>query len=168
MFGALEMIYSFVRRQIGLRTDVDSATGSAHAKLGYIKTAVAAIKKKGYLKTSFGTTSTSYATALDVAGSGKLDFFVVTLSTNSTPGLKITVDGNVLCDYTLGAGTSSAYYYPIAFFPLFADATKEIVAGAVPTTQYMSLNLEYKASLKIELKTTAGTATIRIGYSIDT
>ena len=33
MFGMLEAMLSFLRRQIGLRTDASSATGSLHAKL---------------------------------------------------------------------------------------------------------------------------------------
>ena len=36
MFGMMEAMLSFLRRQIGLRTDSASATGSAHAKLAYI------------------------------------------------------------------------------------------------------------------------------------
>jgi hypothetical protein len=33
MMGALEMLLAFIRRQIGLRTDAASATGSLHAKV---------------------------------------------------------------------------------------------------------------------------------------
>jgi len=36
MFGMMEAMLSFLRRQVGLRTDSASATGSAHAKLAYI------------------------------------------------------------------------------------------------------------------------------------
>ena len=36
MFGLGEAMLGFLRRQVGLRTDSASATGSAHAKLAYI------------------------------------------------------------------------------------------------------------------------------------
>lgn len=36
MFGIMEALLSFIRRQVGLRTDVASSAGSAHAKLSYI------------------------------------------------------------------------------------------------------------------------------------
>jgi uncharacterized protein (DUF2147 family) len=36
MFGLPEALMSFIRRQVGLRTDVASSAGSAHAKLSYI------------------------------------------------------------------------------------------------------------------------------------
>jgi len=36
VFGMMEAMLSFLRRQIGLRTDSASATGSAHAKLAHI------------------------------------------------------------------------------------------------------------------------------------
>lgn len=34
MFGMMEALLSFIRRQVGLRTDQASATGSLHAKVG--------------------------------------------------------------------------------------------------------------------------------------
>ena len=37
MFGMMEMLLSFFRRQVGLRTDAASATGSLHAKAADIK-----------------------------------------------------------------------------------------------------------------------------------
>jgi len=36
MFGMIEALLSFFLRQVGLRTDAASATGSAHAKLAHI------------------------------------------------------------------------------------------------------------------------------------
>lgn len=37
MFGMMEALLSFIRRQVGLRTDAASATGSLHAKIKDIK-----------------------------------------------------------------------------------------------------------------------------------
>ena len=36
MFGIMEALLSFIRRQVGLRTDVASDTGSLHAKIVYL------------------------------------------------------------------------------------------------------------------------------------
>jgi hypothetical protein len=36
MFGMMETIYGFIRRQVGLRTDAASSNGSLHAKLAHI------------------------------------------------------------------------------------------------------------------------------------
>jgi hypothetical protein len=36
MFGMMEALLSFIRRQVGLRTDAADATGSAHAKLVHL------------------------------------------------------------------------------------------------------------------------------------
>jgi len=37
MIGIGELLLSYLRRQIGLRTDASSSSGSVHAKLGYLK-----------------------------------------------------------------------------------------------------------------------------------
>jgi hypothetical protein len=37
MFGMMEALLSFIRRQVGLRTDAASSTGSLHAKVGDLK-----------------------------------------------------------------------------------------------------------------------------------
>lgn len=41
MFGIMEALLSFIRRQVGLRTDAASATGSLHAKLEYLMDTIA-------------------------------------------------------------------------------------------------------------------------------
>ena len=43
MFGMMETIYGFIRRQVGLRTDAASSTGSLHAKINRIYENVLAI-----------------------------------------------------------------------------------------------------------------------------
>jgi hypothetical protein len=37
MFGMMEALLSFIRRQVGLRTDSASASGSLHAKIGEMR-----------------------------------------------------------------------------------------------------------------------------------
>lgn len=46
MFGMMEAVLSFLRRQVGLRTDAASATGSLHAKSTYIKNIVDALNAR--------------------------------------------------------------------------------------------------------------------------
>ena len=48
MFGMMEAMLSFLRRQVGLRTDAASSTGSLHAKVGNIAANVTNIVSKVY------------------------------------------------------------------------------------------------------------------------
>lgn len=49
MFGMAEAMLSFLRRQVGLRTDAASATGSLHAKVKDVKSAVSTIAGKNII-----------------------------------------------------------------------------------------------------------------------
>ena len=49
MFGMAEAMLSFLRRQVGLRTDAASATGSLHAKVKDVKNAVSTIAGKNII-----------------------------------------------------------------------------------------------------------------------
>lgn len=40
MFGMMEGIFSFIRRQVGLRTDAANAAGSLHAKIADVKNSI--------------------------------------------------------------------------------------------------------------------------------
>lgn len=173
MFGIMEALLSFIRRQVGLRTDVDSSTGSLHAKVGYIKTYLAGIKKKGFIKTSFSSSSTSYQTALNVSGSGKLDILSLTASATANPTVKITIDGNVICDIATGTISSGTYKLPGVGFPFLSTAALnwnyvELATAATCYVPFTPLCLEFKSSLKIEVKgDNANTITTGIGYSLD-
>ena len=49
MFGMMEAMLSFLRRQVGLRDDAASSTGSAHAKLAHINADIDTIAAKNIL-----------------------------------------------------------------------------------------------------------------------
>jgi hypothetical protein len=46
MFGMMEGIFSFIRRQVGLRTDAANAAGSLHAKIADVKNRIADVKNR--------------------------------------------------------------------------------------------------------------------------
>ena len=70
MFGMMEAMLSFLRRQIGLRTDSASATGSAHAKLAYIaaNTGIKSIQR-GVI--NLGTSATSATATITSVNTSK-------------------------------------------------------------------------------------------------
>ena len=99
MFGLPEALMSFIRRQVGLRTDVASATGSLHAK---IKNIIAAElpklqKPRRAVGGSFATSvTTNYQTGLSISGRGSLKFLGCSSLSGSSDYIKLTVDGNVM------------------------------------------------------------------------
>lgn len=107
MFGMMEGIFSFVRRQVGLRTDTADAGGSLHAKVAEARAKVVAdvadIKSNVSLKTKKprcvkGIVSrlergTTY-TVLNVSGRGKLTYFRIGNDEyDSDNNIQIIVDG---------------------------------------------------------------------------
>lgn len=70
MFGMMEAMLSFLRRQIGLRTDSASATGSAHAKLAYIA-ANTGIKSIQRGTIALGANETTKAATISAVTTGK-------------------------------------------------------------------------------------------------
>jgi hypothetical protein len=168
----INKILGFVRRQVGLRTDTASATGSLHAKVSELKNYVGETlqKPRGYLKTFFSTSSTTYVKALEVNGAGKLDMFIISANSNQTPSIKITIDGNVICDYSVSSIlTHTSFCWPGKMFPLLGTPATELKFGesADLPDSYVPMNMEFKNSLTIEISTTNGSAGIRIGYSIE-
>ena len=121
MFGLNEALMSFIRRQVGLRTDAASPTGSLHAKVGNIAANVTNVVSKVYAwketnpyiiyqKVSAGSTVTLLSIT---SGSGFL--LGVTAHADQDPkdytlaSVRITIDGT---DKTEGfipvAGTNGA------------------------------------------------------------
>lgn len=107
MFGMMEGIFSFIRRQVGLRTDAANAAGSLHAKVAEARTKVVAdvadIKSNVSLKTKkprcvIGGVSnlqqgTTY-TVLNVSGRGKLTYFKIgNAEYDNLNSIQIIVDG---------------------------------------------------------------------------
>ncbi len=112
MFGLNEAMLSFLRRQVGLRTDSASSSGSVHAKLGelreYVNTRVDEVintvqKPRTTYKGTYSTTSRSYVTALNISGKGMLRCLKY-LTTRDTCDvyLKVTIDGRQIISFNDG------------------------------------------------------------------
>lgn len=70
MMGIIEALLSFIRRQVGLRTDPASATGSAHAKLAYIA-ANTGIKSVQRGTIALGASDTTKTVTISAVTTGK-------------------------------------------------------------------------------------------------
>ena len=69
MFGMIEALLSFFLRQVGLRTDAASATGSAHAKLAHIvaNTGIKSIQRGTIALGASDTTKAATISAVNTA-----------------------------------------------------------------------------------------------------
>ena len=145
MFGMMEALLSFLRRQVGLRTDAADAAGSLHAKVKEARDTIINTELPKYQKPRSGykgagsTTSTTYVTLLSVSGRGRLAR-VIFRQTNASyiTYLKVTIDGNLLGEVS----TQSVTYvdYPSLGFTNAAIETK------------FAFDLCFNASLVIEAK----------------
>ncbi len=161
MFGLGEALLSFMRRQVGLRTDTASSTGSLHAKVKDAKNNI--ISEANSIKStlqrprgvhgipgSFSTTQTEYQTALSVTGKGKLTHLAMATTSANTGYVKITIDGAVIA-YGSVIETGGKRHYPTSDLPF---TTTEMTTPPNFDADGSPKNAEfsYKASLKIELK----------------
>lgn len=134
MFGMAEAMLSFLRRQVGLRTDAASATGSLHAKVKDVKSAVSSVqtnmqKPRGLQKITYSKKGPSTSspvwtdiTVLNLTNTrGVLRFMSLEGSSYGydKAKLEITVDGNVIVPF--GSETTidgDTIYYLDGFFRL--------------------------------------------------
>jgi len=166
----MEALISFVRRQIGLRTDSASASGSLHAKVGDLKNFTSSLqttvlnslqKPRGPAGAagSFMTTSTEFVTVLDIAGKGRLVGLFLHQTTKNNPSVIVTVDGHVLAN-----GASSldvgGYSYPAKDYYFYSQ-------GFTNDGDPRNAEINFKASLKLQLKTLGGQATLRWLYELE-
>ena len=111
MFGMMEAMLSFLRRQVGLRTDVASASGSLHAKVKEARDTIYnyLVSTINYKITPwhskqprFAVYGTSYEgtyTVLDISGSGFITGISCCTGTSRPSfAIKITIDGVVRFD----------------------------------------------------------------------
>lgn len=145
MFGMMEALLSFLRRQVGLRTDVASATGSLHAKVKDVKDSVQSPRGPAGAAGSFMTTSTNFVTVLDITGKGRLVGLLLYQTSVNNPAVVVTVDGDVLAN-----GESSldaeGFSYPSKDFYLYAGMF-------TATGETRNAEINFKTSLKLQLKT---------------
>jgi len=116
MFGIMEAVLSFLRRQIGLRTDVADVAGSVHAKIAELRNVELTKyqKPRGTTKISWNINSTSLTDILNVSGRGEL-ICLVHKNYNSSGDhaqYEIAVDGNIIGRMNTGSGgTLIAFNY---------------------------------------------------------
>lgn len=80
MFGIMEALLSFIRRQVGLRTDAASSTGSLHAKVTEARSSIMTL-----LNTIAGKNIINYGTAIKSIQRG-----VTAVDGTATPTATIT------------------------------------------------------------------------------
>jgi len=101
MFGMMEGIFSFIRRQVGLRTDAADENGSLHAKVADVKSDTTVIKNN--ITVSLVASNTVRAEALAQVG-GKYgrdkDHFVKGCVIHA--GGSVRVKGEVFCSISNG------------------------------------------------------------------
>ena len=151
-----EIVQNFVRRQVGIRSDSASATGSAMARIKHIidakfpatDTLVGQRQKpRGALAigTSAAGTGTSYATAYSFSGKGEaLSIRMNKASTASAGTLRLTIDGVYQVEYSIAALTTYTY-----MANLFGETTATVGDS-------ISIGIPFKTSVLIELKTAGG------------
>ncbi len=152
MFGIMEALLGFIRRQVGLRTDAASASGSVHAKVTDVKDTLATIQKPRTSNEigSFnsGSLGTDYVQVGLITGRGMLMELQFYNSSGSVFGgnLRVTVDDTVV--YTLPvniAGETTEYPNSGFYFG----------GGVSATGNSYNAMLSFKSSLKLEANKTS-------------
>ena len=122
MFGIMEVTLSFLRRQIGLRTDAADAVGSVHAKIGDLKNNVFPWHKK---TATFSRGVISYVNnnqtinALEITGDRVIlsSEIRVKLSIASQVYIKLIIDGVEILPFntSLANFTNTEYGYSVPY-----------------------------------------------------
>lgn len=86
MFGMMEALLGFVRRQMGLRSDAPSASGSVHAKLGDIANKIGTTSDTRASNTLFGWSNSTIKS---------IQTGVTDMSTNMTSRVDVTISSVV-------------------------------------------------------------------------
>jgi hypothetical protein len=164
MFGMMEALLSFIRRQVGLRTDAASSTGSLHAKIvemrAYLGGEVLKTQHPRSIKRiEWTTSSTELTNVLYVTGKGELLALAhMHLNQTGDQGLyRIVLDGIEIFNGSTGFGGTpisqgSFTYYGKAFSPDLAITTHSYYStapfGGLGTIG--GLNLPFSSSLLIQ------------------
>jgi len=165
-------VYAFIIRQIGVRTDVASASGSLHAKIGEARSTLnnnintRQKPRAAVAPGSFMTQQTSYQTALNITGIGRLLGLLDTAPTGGISLTKVTIDGIVVQESR--NGNSGVVAYPDGAWRFTTDSTAyawlTLANGGRP--DFAELN--FKQSLKIEYKSANGNpATLKWVYELE-
>lgn len=106
MFGMMEALLSFIRRQIGLRTDAADAAGSLHAKVKDVKNYLPDIYNRVYpfaskatsVYTGSGQAATTEVTLISITGAGFVGYvwnYCGNSSNTPTQKLRIYINGTL-------------------------------------------------------------------------
>lgn len=154
MFGMMEAMLSFLRRQVGLRTDAASASGSLHAKVGDLKNFTGSFlnslqKPRGAPVIGVGEApdSESYLTLLNITGKGQLLFIYLTDREPVTTTVRVSIDNVVVSEGCSKTSSSSIKKFPVNFLtvdPSYPMYSKDNAAHV--------LNIPFKSGLKIEAR----------------
>jgi hypothetical protein len=166
MFGMAEAMLSFLRRQVGLRTDAASSTGSLHAKIvemrAYLGGEVLKVQRPRSLKKiDWNVGSTGLTNVLYVTGKGELLALAhINQTQTGDQGLyRIVLDGIEIFNGSTGYGGqaisrgSSDAYYGKAFSPDLVITTHPYCLGSAPFVKLGTiggLNLPFSSSLLIQ------------------
>lgn len=158
-----------VNTNIGSKTDTASATGSLHAKVKDLKDngSPAIQKPRGAAGTpgSCSNTGTSYNTALNITGKGKLKALAIYRAGGSTSVIKLrlTIDGVVVAEGCT-PNITNTYYYPLPLFLLTNAAATQAWDTAANDGKANNAEISFKSSLKIEICAPTGTSSYGTVY----
>jgi len=174
MFGMMEAMLSFLRRQVGLRTDAASATGSLHAKVSDVKdTLTGAISGKifpWHQKTATFSKGTIYqleehttVDILSVVGNRVVldGAFVGSTPNYSYIGLRLEIDGVEIFPWspvTLSATNSlfsSDVTRGIGKIPLLRSLGGNDIAESTFFYFPIPHGLHFSSSIKFQIRNTA-------------
>jgi hypothetical protein len=109
----------------------------------------------------FSTSSASYATALSVAGSGRLVGLITSGAGSYTPYVKATLDG-VLISWAKGPTSGGAM--PVAQWSSMTDGMSTAYSS---TGENTNCQFGFNNSLLIEVAAASGTVSVTVFYEID-
>lgn len=165
MFGLGEALLSFIRRQVGLRTDAASSTGSLHAKIvemrAYLGGEVLKVQRPRSLKKiDWAVTNTELTNVLYVTGKGELLALAhINPTETGDQGLyRIVLDGIEIFNGSTGKGGTpisrgSSTNYGKAFSPdltITTYSSYQISASWGELGTIGGLNLPFSSSLLIQ------------------
>lgn len=168
------VIYGWMRRQVGQRSDTADAAGSVHAKIVELRAYLAGTyltaltnlitarqKPRYFVMGSYTTSSTSYVTALSVTGAGKLNVLKLT-TTDSTPSYEIYVNGSKVLAGRKSSGSGATWYPDLNFLLTNSDGTDTLSSTGVYDN--MAGGISFSTSFEIKVKVGSGSLTAYWAY----
>lgn len=148
MFGMMEAMLGFLRRQVGLRTDSASASGSLHAKTTDVKNAVNSIAAKNII---------NYGSAIKSIQRGMIQLSSSEISKTAT--ISSVNTSKTMLNF-LGASAISRYF-------IFFDPTYEGHRHAVANTGHHFVTLQLTSSTQITVtRSEKNDADITVSYEV--